>query len=247
MGTDAPESMGFAVNFGNNVHINLEPDTKAETRKLFCCLSAGGKVTMELQDMFWGAYLEAVSINMGCSGCLTARKKMIQHNLFRNFNWYSALLYTMIFPPTVIIAQSDSLKKDQINVRHDTSEFPNIRNKIKDQTFFIELDHNDLNAYIRRSLLEYQMGEYAACIKTTQKFYVWSLNSTDAYGNRGLSYVFLEKYKEAIEDLSKAIELARINLSVMSIGHLQKSQQRRELSGGDRWSWSITSLDSQYV
>src|SRR4030095_771554 len=29
MGTDAPESMGFTVNYGNNVHINLEPDTKA--------------------------------------------------------------------------------------------------------------------------------------------------------------------------------------------------------------------------
>lgn len=56
MGTDAPESMGFSVNFGNNMHINLEPDTKAETRKLFAALSAGGKVTMELQDMFWGAY-----------------------------------------------------------------------------------------------------------------------------------------------------------------------------------------------
>ncbi len=26
MGTDAPETMGFNVNFGNNVHINLEPD-----------------------------------------------------------------------------------------------------------------------------------------------------------------------------------------------------------------------------
>ena len=56
MGTDAPESMGFTVNFGNNVHINLEPDTRADTKKLFDALSAGGKVTMELQDMFWGAY-----------------------------------------------------------------------------------------------------------------------------------------------------------------------------------------------
>lgn len=56
MGTDAPASMGFNVNFGNNVHINLEPDTRAETKKLFEALSAGGKVTMELQDMFWGAY-----------------------------------------------------------------------------------------------------------------------------------------------------------------------------------------------
>lgn len=56
MGTDAPESMGFKMNFGNNVHINLEPDTKEETKRLFDALSAGGNVTMELQDMFWGAY-----------------------------------------------------------------------------------------------------------------------------------------------------------------------------------------------
>src|SRR5205085_9946004 len=33
MGTDAPESMGFTVIKGNNVHISLEPDTKAETKK----------------------------------------------------------------------------------------------------------------------------------------------------------------------------------------------------------------------
>ncbi len=56
MGTDAPESMGFHVKPGNNVHINLEPETRAETEKLFGALSAGGMVTMPLQDMFWGAY-----------------------------------------------------------------------------------------------------------------------------------------------------------------------------------------------
>ncbi|RPI06831.1 MAG: VOC family protein [Ignavibacteriae bacterium] len=56
MGTDAPESMGFTLNKGNNVFINLEPDTKAETKRLFDALSRGGKVTMDLQDMFWGAY-----------------------------------------------------------------------------------------------------------------------------------------------------------------------------------------------
>lgn len=56
MGTDAPESMGFKVSFGNNIYINLEPDTRAETRRLFDALSAGGKVEMALQDMFWGGY-----------------------------------------------------------------------------------------------------------------------------------------------------------------------------------------------
>src|SRR5579859_3382138 len=42
MGTDAPESMGFTLNFGNNMHISLEPDTRKETKKLFEALSAGG-------------------------------------------------------------------------------------------------------------------------------------------------------------------------------------------------------------
>jgi PhnB protein len=56
MGTDAPESMGFKLNQGNNVYINLEPDTRAETERLFNALLAGGKVEMPLQDMFWGAY-----------------------------------------------------------------------------------------------------------------------------------------------------------------------------------------------
>src|SRR5687767_8672267 len=41
MGTDAPETMGFRLNFGNNVHINLQTDTRAETQKLFKALSAG--------------------------------------------------------------------------------------------------------------------------------------------------------------------------------------------------------------
>lgn len=56
MGSDAPESMGFKVNMGNNVYINLEPDTRTETERLFKLLSAGGKVEQELQDMFWGDF-----------------------------------------------------------------------------------------------------------------------------------------------------------------------------------------------
>jgi PhnB protein len=56
MGTDAPESMGFNVNQGNNVYINLAPDTRAEADRLFGALSAGGTVEMPMQDMFWGDY-----------------------------------------------------------------------------------------------------------------------------------------------------------------------------------------------
>ena len=65
MGTDAPESMGFHVNVGNNVHISLEPDSRAETERLFQALSTGGKVTMPLQDMFWGAYYGSCTDKFG--------------------------------------------------------------------------------------------------------------------------------------------------------------------------------------
>lgn len=56
MGTDAPESMGFSLHEGNNVYINLQPDTREETQRLFKLLSEGGTVEQELQDMFWGDY-----------------------------------------------------------------------------------------------------------------------------------------------------------------------------------------------
>jgi PhnB protein len=65
MGTDAPESMGFTVKPGNNIHINIEPDTRKETERLFNALSAGGKVTMDLQDMFWGDYFGSCTDKYG--------------------------------------------------------------------------------------------------------------------------------------------------------------------------------------
>ena len=75
MGTDAPESMGFTVNFGNNVYINLEPDSRAETKKLFGALAAGGKVTMELQDMFWGAYFGSCTDKYGVQWMFNCAEK----------------------------------------------------------------------------------------------------------------------------------------------------------------------------
>ncbi len=59
MGTDVPESMGVTLNQGNNVHICLHPDTRAEADALFAALSAGGTVQQPLQVMFWGDYYGA--------------------------------------------------------------------------------------------------------------------------------------------------------------------------------------------
>lgn len=65
MGTDAPESLGFKMNFGNNIHICLEPNTREETKRLFDALAKGGTVTMNLDDMFWGAYYGTVTDKFG--------------------------------------------------------------------------------------------------------------------------------------------------------------------------------------
>jgi len=75
MGTDAPESMGFKVNFGNNVYISLEPDTRAETKKLFDALSADGKIEMQLDDMFWGAYYGSCTDKFGVQWMFNCTKK----------------------------------------------------------------------------------------------------------------------------------------------------------------------------
>lgn len=65
MGTDAPESMGFTLVKGNNVYINLEPDTRTETKKLFDALSEGGKIEMEPAEMFWGDYFGSCTDKFG--------------------------------------------------------------------------------------------------------------------------------------------------------------------------------------
>ncbi|WP_339711557.1 VOC family protein [Cyclobacterium amurskyense] len=76
MGTDAPESMGFNINFGNNSYINLQPDTRKETKKLFDALSEGGKVTQELQEMFWGDYYGSCTDKFGVQWMFNCGEKV---------------------------------------------------------------------------------------------------------------------------------------------------------------------------
>ena len=54
MGTDMLESHGHELKLGNNVTINLEPDTRAETDRLYGKLSKGGSESTGMQDMPWG-------------------------------------------------------------------------------------------------------------------------------------------------------------------------------------------------
>lgn len=75
MGTDAPKEMGFTVTQGNNMHIQLQPDSRAEAERIFKALSEGGVVSMPLQDMFWGAYFGSFSDKFGINWMVNCMAK----------------------------------------------------------------------------------------------------------------------------------------------------------------------------
>jgi PhnB protein len=56
MATDALESMGQKLTFGDNYHVCIHTESEKETDSLFDGLSAGGKIEMPVNKTFWGAY-----------------------------------------------------------------------------------------------------------------------------------------------------------------------------------------------
>ena len=65
MGTDMLASMGHQVAIGNNVSINLEPDSLAEAERLFAGLSVGATEVFPPTLMFWGDYWGALLDHYG--------------------------------------------------------------------------------------------------------------------------------------------------------------------------------------
>jgi PhnB protein len=54
MGTDMLESLGHQLRIGNNVTINLEPDSRAECDRLYAALSEGGSEGTGMLEVPWG-------------------------------------------------------------------------------------------------------------------------------------------------------------------------------------------------
>ena len=55
-GSDAPKDYKDKSIEGNNISISINAESKQEADQLFNNLSAGGMVTMPMNDTFWGAY-----------------------------------------------------------------------------------------------------------------------------------------------------------------------------------------------
>ena len=75
MATDAPESMGFKITHGDNMYINLEPDNRGETDRLFKALGEGGVIEMPLQEMFWGDYFGSLTDKFGVNWMFNCKSK----------------------------------------------------------------------------------------------------------------------------------------------------------------------------
>ncbi len=59
MGSDTSLSFSPPHQPGNNFSVSCHPKSREETERLFAAISAGGTVTMPLDDMFWGSYFGA--------------------------------------------------------------------------------------------------------------------------------------------------------------------------------------------
>lgn len=74
MATDSLESLGQKLIVGNNFYIAISPESKEEADRLFNGLSAGGKIEMPMQDMFWGAYYGSFADKFGVQWMLNYSK-----------------------------------------------------------------------------------------------------------------------------------------------------------------------------
>lgn len=65
MATDFIESMGHILQPGNNVSLNLEPDTLEEAQRLHAGLSEGAGEVMPLTKQFWGSWFSSFEDRFG--------------------------------------------------------------------------------------------------------------------------------------------------------------------------------------
>ena len=65
MGSDTGGDWAADLQPGNNFSISITTDSKEKADRFFAELSAGGQVTMPMEDTFWGDYFGMVSDRFG--------------------------------------------------------------------------------------------------------------------------------------------------------------------------------------
>ena len=67
LGADRSPESGPTLVLGNNFSISVEAESREHCDEVFAKLSAGGRVTGPLEDMFWGAYFGSCTDRFGIS------------------------------------------------------------------------------------------------------------------------------------------------------------------------------------
>ncbi len=75
MGNDAPDSLGQTLTQGNNFYITLDPDSRAESDRLFAALSEGGAIEQPIGEMFWGDYYGSFTDRYGIQWIINCTAK----------------------------------------------------------------------------------------------------------------------------------------------------------------------------
>lgn len=65
MASDISAAQGMKIVEGNNNYISLQPDSVEQGRELFTKLSAGGRVEMPFEKMFWGDFFASFADKFG--------------------------------------------------------------------------------------------------------------------------------------------------------------------------------------
>lgn len=73
MASDAMNKNG--VNNGDNISLSIECDTNDQLEKVFTKMSEGGKITMPLQEQFWGAKFGMLTDKFGFHWMFNCEKK----------------------------------------------------------------------------------------------------------------------------------------------------------------------------
>lgn len=66
---------GRPVNTGDNISLSVDSDNDQQLEEVFSKMANGGKITMPLQEQFWGRNLGCLLTNLAYTGCLTVRGK----------------------------------------------------------------------------------------------------------------------------------------------------------------------------
>ena len=75
MGCDNSESPGQTNNFGNNISLSVNTDSKESADQIFNRLSAGGQIKMSMNETFWGAYFGVLTDKFGINWTISTDLK----------------------------------------------------------------------------------------------------------------------------------------------------------------------------